>query len=445
MSTGKRSAYRVWALASLLLLGMSGGLIATKSSADMVLVPEQRPVPREYFGLHIHKLVRPHRDGSRSVWPAIGFGAWRLSDGAKWSDANPAQGKWNLSLLDLYANLGAKYGVQIHLNLGVTPRWASARPDELGEWGFGTAAEPADLGTWEAYLVELATRFKGRIHAYEIWNEPKYSDLEPTVNAEGRALGSFTGSSKTMADLSRVAYTTIKAIDPAARIVAPSPTGYSDNRVRAFLAHGGGKWVDAMAFHFYPQLPERDLLPRVAMVKKAMRDYGAGDLELWNTESGFLISGLEDLQPEMFPGSPIHTPATAAPLVARSLILGWAAGLSRYYVYAWDDGKYGLTSDWRKGTPNAAGLAYERVRQWLEGSMMRRCTGASELWICEVERDSPRLRGRIVWTTKTSADLSLGTEWGIHALETLQGVVSPVSGRTLRINGEPVLLINERE
>ncbi|MCL4472137.1 MAG: hypothetical protein ACYC05_06155 [Sulfuricella sp.] len=411
----------------------------------MVLAPDQRPIPKEYFGLHIHKLVRPHRDGSRSVWPQIGFGTWRLSDGAKWSDFNPKPDAWNFSLLELYASLGKKYDVNVHLNLGVTPRWASARPDELGEWGLGTAAEPAELVHWEAYINELATRFKGRIHAYEIWNEPKYSDLEPTVDASGRALGSFTGSSKSMVELTKRAYLTIKSIDPQAKVVAPSPTGYSDNRVRTFLDHGGGKWVDAMSFHFYPSLPERDLLPRIAMVKRAMRDYGLEGMELWNTESGFLISGHDEIKPNMFQGVTIHTPESAAPLVARSLILGWAAGLSRYYVYAWDDGKYGLAENWNTGSPNDAGQAYEQVRRWLQESVIKRCTSTADIWMCEVERQSPRLAGRIVWTTRTSAELRVKPEWDIHEVQSLGGDVAKLRGQTVRLSGEPQLLIQERQ
>jgi len=408
------------------------------------LVPDQKPVPKEYFGMHIHKLVRPHKDGTRTVVPQIGLGSWRLSDGAKWSDFNPSQSRWNFNLLDLYANIAAQQGWSVHLNIGVTPRWASSRPSELGEWGYGTAAEPADMETWKGYVRELATRFKGRIQAYEIWNEPKYSDLERTVAGDGRALGSYTGTSAKMVEMTRLAYGVIKSVAPEAIVVSPSPTGYTDDRVRLFLAKGGGKYVDAMAFHFYPIRPERDLLPRVALIRKAMKDYGVGHLPLWNTESGFIISGLEPIDPAMFPGTRVFTPEQAAPVVARSLILGWAAGLSRYYFYAWDDGKYGLTSNWTTGEPNLAGQAFEQTRRWLQGSILKSCVGQAGIWNCEIQRAQSFLQGRIVWTTDASADLVLRPEWGITKMETLSGDVMS-AGSSVKLTESPMLLIRADE
>ncbi|MFC5768693.1 endo-1,4-beta-xylanase [Thauera sinica] len=425
-------------------LGTVLALALTTAAHAQTLVPEQKPVPKEYFGMHIHKLVRPHRDGTRTVIPQIGLGAWRLSDGAKWSDFNPSQSLWNFGLLDLYANIAAQHGWSVHLNIGVTPRWASSRPSELGEWGYGTAAEPADMETWKSYVRELATRFKGRIHAYEIWNEPKYSDLERTVANDGRALGSYTGTSAKMVEMTKLAYLIIKSASPGAIVVSPSPTGYTDDRVNLFLARGGGKFVDAMAFHFYPRSPERDLLPRVAMIRKAMKDYGVGNLPLWNTESGFIISGLEPIDPAQFPDTRIFTPAEAAPVVARSLILGWAAGLSRYYFYAWDDGKYGLTSDWTTGEPNLAGQAFEQTRRWLQGSVLKSCVGKSDIWNCEIQRAEPFLQGRIVWTTDASANLVLRPEWEITKVETLAGDVMP-AGSSVKLTESPMLLIRAGE
>ena len=53
-------------------------ILLTHSTAGQslpVTVPgSDRSVPPQYWGLHIH------RAGSQSVWPAAGFGSWRLWD-----------------------------------------------------------------------------------------------------------------------------------------------------------------------------------------------------------------------------------------------------------------------------------------------------------------------------------------------------------------------------
>lgn len=392
--------------------------------------------------MHVHKLVRPHRDGVRSAWPAVRFGYWRLSDGAKWSDINPAPGRWDFALLDAYTALAVQHGAKVQLNLGTTPRWASARPAEEAPWGPGSSAEPADMAHWEAYVRAVATRFKGKIHAYEIWNEAKYSDIERLVDEKGRTGAFYSGAIAPMVQMTRIAHQVIKRLDPGARIIAPSVTGETDGRIRLFLERGGGRWVDAISFHFYPRSPEKDLLRKVGFVRRAMEDFGVDHLELWNTESGYVISGQEQLSAEMFPNTPILTPEQAAPLVARALILGWATGVDRYFWYAWDDGKYGLAADRLSGAPNAAGKAFERVRSWLQGSVLKTCSERSGMWTCEVERREPLLVGRIVWRTGPAARLSLDPAWGIRRSQPLLGPVADVGGAAVVVDDAPLLLVH---
>ena len=80
--------------------------------------------------MHIHGMVVP-RPGLKepTPWPSVPFGAWRLWDAyVGWPQLEPKQGTWNFSTLDKYVALAEAHNVEILLPLGLTPEWASARP-----------------------------------------------------------------------------------------------------------------------------------------------------------------------------------------------------------------------------------------------------------------------------------------------------------------------------
>lgn len=110
------------------------------------------------------------------------------------------------------------------------------------------------LDDWRELVGCLAHQFKGRISAYEIWNEP----LLPNS-----MLGYEDGSAAHYADLLRVADTEFKAADPAATVIALGGsdvyTGGGEARLdqmRAFttalVALGAPRYADAISLHAYP-------------------------------------------------------------------------------------------------------------------------------------------------------------------------------------------------
>src|SRR5256884_3286953 len=161
----------------------------------------------DLFGLHIHHLPQP------TPWPRVSFGSWRLWDAyVVWPNVEPQKGQWDFSHLDGYISLAESHSVEILLPLGLTPAWASSRPKEKSGYEPGNAAEPRNISDWSEYVREVATRYKGRIHAYEIWNEPNLSDF-------------FSGRPDTMLELAREAYGVLKQVDETVLVVSPSATG----------------------------------------------------------------------------------------------------------------------------------------------------------------------------------------------------------------------------
>lgn len=76
---------------------------------------------------------------------------------------------------------------------------------------------PRDLGDLADFLTAVATRYRGRIAAYQIWNEPnlarEWCDQAPDPQA--------------YAEMLRVAYGAIKSVDPDAYVISAgmAPTG----------------------------------------------------------------------------------------------------------------------------------------------------------------------------------------------------------------------------
>jgi len=324
-----------------------------------------------YFGTHFHRLGHAERNFAATAWPASPIGALRLWDSrTRWADLEPAPGRFRFDRLDAHVALAQAHGAPILLVLGSPARWASARPDEAGPYGPGSAAEPRSFDDWERYVGAVARRYKGRIAQYELWNEPYFSDLP---RDRGHAGAFFTGSVATMVELARRTRAVLEREDPRAGLLTPGFVG-APHRLDMFLAAGGGRYVDAVAYHFYAD-DDRGLLELHAEVRAVMAKHGLARAPLYNTESGFALADRRQ----------------AAALLARAMLLSAFAGVDRFYQYAWDNGRMGmLLEDGRTTTPSLA--AFESVRRWLAGTTLRGCRmQPAQVVRCEGERDGARV------------------------------------------------------
>lgn len=424
----------------LVTVGLLVGVAVVAATVNFVnavcndkLQPSRQLVPKGYFGMHFFYT------GASLQWPGqpdtkipAGIGAWRLWDakGTVWADLEPMKGAWNFSLLDYYVNVAERSGVELLLTLGQTPQWASARPSEMTSMGAGRAAEPKNTADWENYVRTLATRYKGRIRYYEIWNEPAFSEIESTVNSAGLA-GYYSGSASKMVELAKAAYPIIKNIDPTAMIISPSMAGEDQGvkRLNLYLSKGGGDYSDIVGFHFYTVNttdPEK-LPPLVGKVRNTVALNGISSKELWNTESGLMIQGKGSLVSPLEPGSTgvlgvVFDEQVASGMLARYLVLGAASGLGRYYWFAWDSGSMGLADNINSNGSrviNYAGTAYLTTARWLSDAKLIECACQGDsVWICPVQRDRSAW---IVWKSNGQIMWQPPTQWKAVEMETLDG------------------------
>lgn len=385
-------------------------------------------VQRSYFGMHFNYLDTP--------WPAVGgaVGAVRIWDagtrsdfsgtGAQWSEINPARGVYDWSGLDARVTSAQAHGADVLMTLGGrTPRWASARPDETSEtagggspYGPGEAAEPANMQDWRDWVRAVATRYKGRIRLWEIWNEPQYRYY-------------YTGRPHQLIDLWREAHAVLKSIDPGNRVLTPSgDLPY----LEYMLGNGALPYADIINTHFYAQTPEQVSDVDGQNLQQMLRRVGAQGRPLWNSEAGWL-----DLSnpPVML------TQQQGVAYVARAYLLNWITGATRFYWYTWDNRNNQFAMREADGvTLTPAGRAYAEVARWMTGATVRAfiTDGAGNRHVT-LQRPDGSL-SHAVWNPAGVTSFPVPATWNIARVRDLAGGVHGMSGTAVDVGPVPLLL-----
>ncbi|MBA3872986.1 MAG: beta-galactosidase [Anaerolineae bacterium] len=133
-----------------------------------------------------------------------------------WKDIEPSRGDFHFDRADgLLTELEGK-GLKVVARLGDSPDWAITHVS--GKKGVDFLdAPPDDLNDWGNFCGALAGRYKGRIAAYQVWNEPNLN----------REWGKQPPNAAGYVGLLKVCSQAIRAADPQAIIISAglSPTG----------------------------------------------------------------------------------------------------------------------------------------------------------------------------------------------------------------------------
>lgn len=393
-----------------------------------------RLIQDSFFGLHI-------RYGTtKTPWPNIEFYSWRvILPETTWRALQPAQDTWNFSHLDKAVELGEKNGVELLLTLGQTPKWASSRPSEIVPNGPGASAEPQKMSDWEQYVRAVARRYKGRIKYYELWNEPRFREIDPY-----RIIPGFTGNVSQMLELGRIAKRVLAKEDPDAVLISPGfDAGFVGiPRVDLWLKSGGGDVASILAYHFYLRPPER-MAKLYTQLRALTVKYGYPNMPIWNTESGYFVVNPEKPVSARWPGTDsvfakVLTPEENAAFMVRAHLITAAAGLERFYWYSWDILDMGLTRSF--GHVDTAGSkAFGTMLRWLRGVVIKDCvTEDDNTWVCHLVRDGKS--AYVVWSVNGVNMFNIPAYMRVDKAETLTGQALNFQGRKAQIGISPVLL-----
>lgn len=219
---------------------------------------------------------------------------------APWQDLQDANGTIYWGELDRVVNDAHAKGIKVLLSVVRAPSWAT--PD--GSHGMPSRANFPKFGD---FMRQMAERYKGKVQAYEIWNEQNYA----VENGGTVAPASF------YVDMLEYAYKGIKSADPNAIVVSGSPTPTGTNNVNIatdeliyfrnmFAIPKFWDNVDVIGAHFggtynppdtkWPDNPGpgpgwRDnsefYWRRIEDVRQVLVNSGNGDRQIWVTEIGW--------------------------------------------------------------------------------------------------------------------------------------------------------------
>ena len=166
-----------------------------------------------------------------------------------WQEVENQPGIHNWGDVDRFVTTMHGKGLNILLSVVKAPDFYKAEESKKGT----THGRPADATKLRDFMRVLAARYKGRVQAYEIWNEENLS-LE---------WGTFSNASYgQFVELVKNGYLGVKESDPEAIVVlgAPTPTGVFDNAIgiddafylQRVFDHNGGEvfqYFEALGVH----------------------------------------------------------------------------------------------------------------------------------------------------------------------------------------------------
>ena len=189
----------------------------------------------------------------------------------------------------------AAAGVEPLLVLAATPAWATTDTSYGNYLGVGSFSPQRDVEDWREYVRRVVTHCRGRVKAYEIWNEPNNNEgVQDRADHRGFF---FYGSNADYPALLKAASDAAKQADPSVTILGPSGTGNFLPFLDDLGRRGGLKYLDALSIHTYttPFAPEigyqmndeRDAPSRVRRAREIAAKYGRPGIAVWDTEVGF--------------------------------------------------------------------------------------------------------------------------------------------------------------
>jgi hypothetical protein len=252
-------------------------------------VPESRTVPEDYFGIHPSNSEGPPEklyeflDELGVVW---------LRETFNWSEIEPEKGRWDFSKYDNLVEKSIAAKKKILAILAYDVPWIHKdrriRRSVSGE----------QLSCYLGYVEEVVRRYRGKIAAYEIWNEPNWLF--------------WKGSAEDFYELSRTAAAKIREIDPQAMIAAGAFNRVPKKFIRGMFRAGAMEHVDAVSFHPYDINPQ-GALRLYDRFKKILDEQGYTGV-IWVTEAGYPTGGWYPtrVSEDRFPGYVVKTLAGLA-------------------------------------------------------------------------------------------------------------------------------------
>ncbi|PIU94134.1 MAG: hypothetical protein COS65_09135 [Armatimonadetes bacterium CG06_land_8_20_14_3_00_66_21] len=216
------------------------------------------------FGVCAHLGGHEYSDQERELGLMQQAGIrWARAD-FSWGYFERSDNQWQFEQYDAIVAAAKQRNVTLLPILCYNVDWAFPAHDHLDQW--------CD------YVRTVATRYKGDLKYWEVWNEPNIGFWKPEPNPEQYVR------------LLEATYKTIKEVDPALRVVYGGTAGVPFDYLRKTFEQGAVEAFDVLAVHpyQYPQVPEISALTgELAKTRVLLNEFGGDEKKVWITEYGW--------------------------------------------------------------------------------------------------------------------------------------------------------------
>ncbi len=223
-----------------MILGNPNTPTPTPQPPPPTATPLPPPAPKPGYGVQID----PNTDDLSQVlrWvQGMGFGWVKVQ--VQWHIIEQRPEDYHWEELDRLVNLSYDFNFKLLISVVSAPGWLRS-----GEGNTGPPHDPAEFGR---FMRTMASRYAGKVTAYELWNEPNLSR-----EWYGETLGAAA-----YVTLLEAGSMGVRQGDPLAFVISAAPavtgiddgvTAIDDRRfLREMLAAGAAQWVDGIGVHPY--------------------------------------------------------------------------------------------------------------------------------------------------------------------------------------------------
>jgi hypothetical protein len=187
-------------------------------------------VADDYFdGTSSRARVHRHMEIAKEV------GATYLRCAFSWNAIENRRGHYNWAFWDMLVDEAEKAHIQLIPYVAYTPEWAAETPDQFWK------RPPTDPKLYANFMYRIASRYRGRIHSWELWNEPDIAEY-------------WMGTPGQFAELVKLSAVAVRRADPSATIVlagmSKGPSPFFERLVQHYHVE---RDIDVVAMHGYPE------------------------------------------------------------------------------------------------------------------------------------------------------------------------------------------------
>jgi len=306
--------------------------------------------------------------------------------------------------------------------------------------GDAAIKEKAYWDAWMDYVSFVVTTYKGKIKAYEVWNEPNHQNFNNNVNADNYA------------NLYLATKDLIHSIDSEAIVLCGGVAGADHDFINAVLKYikdnGGVSQIDAFSLHFYVpgSTPEEQYLSnlnKTYLYTFLLKGYKG---PIWMTENGAYTGTAQNAVSE----SEQAAYAIRFPVIFDSFLNSINTTGENFWYDIRNDGEdttnsehnYGLT--YYNYNPKPAYKAAAIFNKLTNGMTFEKLTSNSDKYVAEYT-DGKNNYTYVAWTTKASPQtVTIDVKGEVTTVYSMDGIViddfEETGNKSFTVTSEPTLI-----